>query len=418
MSLPLDEASLRELEPKCESREAAASKRTVTRLQAQSRAFREAFIITCCMDGLANLTRCAIEARVSPNTREGTGTHVPVLIRAAGEGHARVVKLLLENGADPCLFDDAGCTAMLRAAQNGRVDCVRLLLDHGADTRKAEHVCGNTPLMTAVMNKHPECVRLILPVSDLGHFSRGGLTVLYSSVMAASKECFELLLPLVDVNVRTRAGVNPDGSPSTVPFGRTALHIACAQGLFEFVKALLRAGALPLAKDSVSSTPLHLASCFGHLACVTHLLGRPDNPKMTPAEVDTLDAQGCTSLHRAAYFGHERVCAALLEAGASLAARDRHGHTPLLLAQQEDPTKASLLALLSGAGPEHPPGTVCDHCGKTAEQAGIRCLKVCGFCQNARYCCEACAAADWRRHKRACREHVAEREERTRPSFV
>ena len=51
---------------------------------------------------------------------------------------------------------------------------------------------------------------------------------------------------------------------------------------------------------------------------------------------------------------------------------------------------------------------------KTAEQAGIRCLKVCGFCQNARYCCEACAAADWRRHKRACREHVAEREENTR----
>ena len=85
-----------------------------------------------------------------------------------------------------------------------------------------------------------------------------------------------------------------------------------------------------------------------------------------------------------------------------------------MIAQQEHPSKASLLALLSGDGPEHPPGTVCDHCGKTAEQAGIRCLKVCGFCQNARYCCEACAAADWRRHKRACREHVAEREETTR----
>ena len=54
-----------------------------------------------------------------------------------------------------------------------------------------------------------------------------------------------------------------------------------------------------------------------------------------------------------------------------------------------------------------------DHCGKTAEQAGIRCLKVCGFCQNARYCSEACAKADWRRHKRACREHVAEREEKS-----
>jgi hypothetical protein len=193
-----------------------------------------------------------------------------------------------------------------------------------------------------------------------------------------------------------------------------ALHIACAQGLFEFVKALLRAGADPMAKDSASGTPLHVAAIHGHLACVTHLLGRPYNPKMTLAEVDTVDARGWTSLHHAACRGHERVCAALLEAGASLAARTPTGATPLMLAQHKHPTKASLLALLSGAGPEHPPGTACDHCGKTAEQAGIRCLKVCGLCQNARYCCEACAAADWRRHKRACREHVAKREERTR----
>jgi hypothetical protein len=69
MSLPTTEAGMRELEPKCESREAAASKRTVTRLQAQSPAFREGFINNCCLDGLANLARCAIEAQVSPNTR-------------------------------------------------------------------------------------------------------------------------------------------------------------------------------------------------------------------------------------------------------------------------------------------------------------------------------------------------------------
>jgi hypothetical protein len=117
----------------------------------------------------------------------------------------------------------------------------------------------------------------------------------------------------------------------------------------------------------------------------------------------------------AAFKGHERVCAALLKAGASLAAKNRNGGTPLVCARQYQPTKASLLALLSGAGPEHPPGTVCDRCGKTAEQAGIRCLRVCGFCQNARYCCEACAKADWRRHKSACRADVAKREERTRP---
>jgi ankyrin repeat protein len=67
---------------------------------------------------------------------------VPVLVRAAGEGHARVVKLLLENGADHTLVDDAGCTALLRAAQNGRADCVRLLMNAGADARKTSRASG------------------------------------------------------------------------------------------------------------------------------------------------------------------------------------------------------------------------------------------------------------------------------------
>jgi hypothetical protein len=56
---------MRELEPKCESREAAASKRTVTRLQAQPPGFRELFIVLCSVYGLANLARCAIEAGAS-----------------------------------------------------------------------------------------------------------------------------------------------------------------------------------------------------------------------------------------------------------------------------------------------------------------------------------------------------------------
>jgi hypothetical protein len=205
MSLPLDEAGMRELETKCESREAAASKRTVTRLQAQAPGFRETFIINCCILGLANLARCAIEAGVS---REDTGSHLPILNLATQHGHTRVVKVLLEHGADPRLFDAAGCTALYSAAQKGRADCVRLLLDAHADATKADHTCGNTPLNESVIGKHPECSRLLLPVSNLGHYSRLGVTVLHVSIATASKECFELLLPLVDVDVRTRAGLN------------------------------------------------------------------------------------------------------------------------------------------------------------------------------------------------------------------
>jgi ankyrin repeat protein len=355
----------------------------------------------CSIHGLANLARCAIEARVSPNTRDSMGKHTPVLVIAAERGHTRFVEVLLENGADPCVFDDDGYTALFRAAQFGRKDCVRLLIGAGADVR-AENLCGNTPLHAAVMSKNLDCARLLVPVSDLGACSLSGATAFHSSVATASKECFELLLPLVDVDVKT-------------PVGATALHIACGQGLFDFTKALIKAGASPMAKDGNLTTPLHMASQFGHLACVTHLLGRPDRPKMTPAEVDAVDDQGTTSLHLAAALGDERVCAALLEAGASLSARTAEGATPLMLARQLHPGRASLHQLLSGTGP---PGTVCDRCGKTAEQADVPSLRRCGACQDARYCCEACAMADWRWHKRACRAFVAAREERTRAREV
>jgi hypothetical protein len=123
MLLPLDEAGMRELEPKCESREAAASKRTVTRLQALPPGFREGFIINCSFLGLANLARCAIEAQVSPNLRSVASkpANMTILEAAALQGHARVVKLLLENGADPCLCDDNGGTALHCAAVGGQV---------------------------------------------------------------------------------------------------------------------------------------------------------------------------------------------------------------------------------------------------------------------------------------------------------
>jgi len=148
MSLPHDEAGLRELEQKCESREAAASKRTVTRLQAKPPGYREGFIINCCIYGLANLVRCAIEASVSPNTRAAASKpakNLPVLGLAAGEGHAHVVKLLLDNGADPLLYDDHDGTVLLHATQNGHEACVSLLIDAGADAMRAD-VVGNTPL--------------------------------------------------------------------------------------------------------------------------------------------------------------------------------------------------------------------------------------------------------------------------------
>ncbi len=74
------------------------------------------------------------------------------LFKAAERGHAEVVRLLLERGADPTIKDTFyGATAMTWALQNDRVEVVRVLLEKdkgsvdavlsiGAQQRKAELV--------------------------------------------------------------------------------------------------------------------------------------------------------------------------------------------------------------------------------------------------------------------------------------
>ena len=89
-----------------------------------------------------------------------------------------------------------------------------------------------------------------------------------------------------------------------------------------------------------------------------------------------------------------------------------------MVALQEHPTNAELLALLSGAGPAQPPGTVCDHCGKTAAQASVNTLKACSQCQAVRYCGTDCSAAAWKAHKATCKARAAELEEKTKIIFV
>jgi len=225
-----------------------------------------------------------------------------------------------------------------------------------------------------------------------------GWSALHVNVVNGNDACFELLLPLVgDVDVRTVQGVRADGSPNPL-FNNTPLHIACDLGKHDMAKALLRRGALRTARDSEQRTPLHMASVGGHASCVALLLSKPGRYKLTPDEVNAADIRGWTPLHIAAFCGQTKICGSLIAARARLDAVDSRDRTPLMLALQEHPAKTALLDLLAGRGPEHPPGTVCDGCGRP--EAEVQ-LHPCSGCWSARYCGSACNAAAWPAHKAA-----------------
>jgi ankyrin repeat protein len=403
------EAGMRALDAKCENRNAPDSTRTVVQLSKLPLATQKSYMNNSAVWDLPHLIRCLLEAGLSADVRCASGNATALQV-AAGWGRARALRALLTGGANHALVDDQSITVvpLFDASQSGRSDCVQLLLDAGADAN-AVSVLGNTPLIIAVAKNHAECVRLLLRRSDLGITNYMGRTVLHVCVTTASEECFALLLPhYADVDVRTVQGVDEKGAPLEEAFDVTPLHLACDFGQHEMAKALLRRGASRLARDSDGRTPLHDAAFSGNLRCVILLLGRADNFKMTPAEVNTACEIGATALYLGAEKGNEKICGLLIEAGARLDVRTASGHIPLMIAQHNHPANAALHALLSGQGPSHVPGTVCDRCGKSPAQASVQYLKTCSACQSVRYCGAACSVAAWQGHKAACKARVAE----------
>ena len=409
-----DEAGMRALDAKCQSPSSNDSTRTVVQLGKLPLADRKKYLHNAAIWDLACVVRCVLQ-EVSADVRSGGEYNETALCVAAAHGSERVLRVLLDGGANHALSGSQGIPALSRAARPGHLSCLRFLVDAGADP-SASDVLGNTPLIDAVMEKHAECARVLAAVSDLLQTNRAGRNAVHVSVHTASEACFELLLPLMEnVDVRTVQGVDEHGVPISV-FNETSLHLASAKGQMAMARALLKRGADRMARDNSQYSPLHCAAQMGALSCVILLVGRPEKPSLTPDEVNSTNKDGCTALHCAAINAHEKICGVLLAAGALLDAKDSSGFTPLQFAQLTHPENAALLELLSGRGPANPPGTVCDHCGKPA--SAVRKMLACGVCQLVRYCSSACQVAAWKGHKKACAAEKAVREKRTAPRTV
>jgi len=81
---------------------------------------------------------------------------------ATERGYLRVVKLLLEHGADPNIQNKDGMTPLHFATERGSPEVVKLLLEHGADPNIQENKFGWTPLHYAVSRCHVDVVRVLL----------------------------------------------------------------------------------------------------------------------------------------------------------------------------------------------------------------------------------------------------------------
>lgn len=114
--------------------------------------------------GLLEMVRKLIRAGVAlnaPGSRYGgTALHAAVI-----RYHTRVMKLLLEAGADPNQADFNGATPLHTTAAHGKSDLMRILLEYGASTEATDED-GETPYDWAVSAGETESQNILQGLSE------------------------------------------------------------------------------------------------------------------------------------------------------------------------------------------------------------------------------------------------------------
>ncbi len=242
--------------------------------------------------------------------KQMTGLHL-----AAFFGVGNAVQGLLDSN-HPDFKDSYGRTPLLWAAERGHANVVKLLLEQGAELNPVDSECGQTPLSWAAENVHHVVVQLLLEAgADIDARGEGyGASALHLAARIGNKAMVcQLLEAGADVN--TRAG-NWHSNAS-------ALHKAAISGHDEVVGLLLKAKADVRAKDYFGWTALHRAANAGYEKVVKLLL------EADVAIVNDKNECEATALHLAAQKGNTAVVEQLIEGNADVEARCCDGWTPL-----------------------------------------------------------------------------------------
>ena len=162
--------------------------------------------------GLRDLAECLIvehpEHVNATSGRCGTPMHA-----AVNAGHAKILPLLIEHGADmEAQFGSiTGGTPLHDAAWEGILEAGQCLLNLGANIN-AREASGETPLINAAWRGHVEFARMLLERGAvIGAQNRRGDTALHSAIRYRGHiHAVQFLLDQgADVNVRNEEGYTP-----------------------------------------------------------------------------------------------------------------------------------------------------------------------------------------------------------------
>jgi ankyrin repeat protein len=329
----------------------------------------ETALMTAARTGRVEAVRALLDAgaKVAATDRKGQ----TALMWAADDGHADVVEALIKAGADPHVRLKSGFTAMLFAAREGRAEVVRSLLKAGVDVNEAIETKrgggyaprnGMSAMMLAVENGHFELALELVKAGADPNDERSGFTALHALTWvrkpnrgddpdgqppptgSGKLNSLELARALVaqgaKVNAQLRKGASGRGKLSLT--GATPFLLASKTADLPYMRLLVELGCDPLRPNKDGCTPLMAAAGIGTLApdeeagTEEEALAAVEYLLKLGADVNTVDANGETAMHGAAYKSLPKMVQLLADRGAKIDVwnrKDRYGWTPLMIAQ-------------------------------------------------------------------------------------